>query len=78
MTTVGNASMVFKTVISIRLPENSPKAIVNPIGIPIIAARRVEAMLTLRDTPTMATISVSNEITSRMADKKLSISKSMK
>jgi hypothetical protein len=47
------------------------------MGIPIMAARMVEEILTLIDTPTMDSISASSAITSWMADKKLSISKSI-
>jgi hypothetical protein len=60
------------------LPENSLKTIVNPKGIPIIAARMVEVIPTLTDTPTMDIISASSEITSKIAEIKLSIRRSIK
>ena len=58
---MGNANKVFRNVITIPLPGNDSKAIVNPAGTPIIPAISVDARLTFKDTPTMKIISASKE-----------------
>ena len=77
MTTVGSASRVFSTVISSRFPGKELKAMVNPRGSPIRLDRNVEAPLTFRDTATIDSISGSREKIRSIADRKLSVSKSI-
>jgi hypothetical protein len=68
---------VFSTVITMRLPANSLNAMANPSGTPIKPAMIVDAQLTFKDTPTMVSISGSKDATSRIAETKLSINRSM-
>jgi hypothetical protein len=63
---------VFNIVITIGFPRNDPNASIKPAGTPTRPARRVDAQLTLSDTATMDTISVSSDITKRIAEIKLS------
>ena len=59
------------------LPWKELKATIKPNGTPIRLAKTVDIQLTFSDTPTMTTISASREITSRMAEIKLSTRRSM-
>jgi hypothetical protein len=56
--------------------RNSLKAIAKPNGTPMRVAKKVDAQLTFNETPTMEIISASSETTRRIADTKLSMSKS--
>ena len=67
--------MVFRQVISNRLPLNDSKLTKKPKGIPRIAARRVELVLTLRETATISSSSLSRELTRFSAEIKLSAKK---
>jgi hypothetical protein len=76
-TTVGKARRVLRHVMTSRFPGNDSMAMKNPRGSPTRLASRVDVALTLRETETMSTISGSRDTTRRIAEKKLSIRKSM-